>query len=237
MEEDRITAIQILIGAVRGYTDLEPNLTEIEKHMVTRNGLRALVALGVTNEELREAIMTAPYLDFSQATEGNEGTMSDDRPTGVYPSQFGPTDDGKPRWDAVYRFHGGGSSRATFLSREEAEESVRSSQIRNENFWRVRAREMDENTVIIDHYYYGIGKEPANRYEGGPYGFGGREFHIEWLSDGKRVVTHNLWSGGAIPPEYWDILPDNARFVNGEHWEESYGVKYMVNPKPQEGNE
>ena len=42
----------------------------------------------------------------------------------------------------------------------------------------------------------------------------GRRFDIEFF-DGRRVTTHDLWSGSDIPERYRAHLPDNARFLGG----------------------
>lgn len=49
----------------------------------------------------------------------------------------------------------------------------------------------------------------------GTLGYGGARFVIE-RPDGQRIVTHNLWRQGEVPPGWRDRLPDTARFVRDE---------------------
>jgi hypothetical protein len=91
------------------------------------------------------------------------------------------------------------------------------------DFW---LNEVDhKNSVRIDGSHFQIGPDYPKGYRGS-LGFGGREFHIEF-NDGRRVVTHNLWSQGEIPDRFRDILPDNAKFSNGEGWGEVGGIRCM----------
>jgi hypothetical protein len=87
-------------------------------------------------------------------------------------------------------------------------------------FWELRCER--GCPVVIDHWVYGIGKEPSplsiSRHGGGALGMGGRRFDIEFTAGphtGKRCTTHNLWSGGEIPERYRHRLPNTARFVGG----------------------
>lgn len=81
--------------------------------------------------------------------------------------------------------------------------------------------------LIIGHSVYTVG--PETRDPSSVRGFAGRRFVIEH-NDGTVTVTTNLWHGGEIPEEYWDVMPDTARFMKGAKkvvvdgitcWEES----------------
>lgn len=66
--------------------------------------------------------------------------------------------------------------------------------------------------VIVDHHFYVLGDDKGF---GGIRGFAGRRFDIEFF-DGRRVTTHDLWSGGIIPPKWRERWPDNAVFAEQE---------------------
>lgn len=80
------------------------------------------------------------------------------------------------------------------------------------NFWTdMLPRANDPYRYCIDGtMYYG---KPEERGEG----FGGREFWIR-TNDGRTVHTWNLWCQGIVPPRFRAEIPDNAVFMNGEHW-------------------
>lgn len=71
-----------------------------------------------------------------------------------------------------------------------------------------------DRVVRVEHKHYLVGPEkPA----GGLRGFSGARWCIQWLDESRGLtVTTNLWHQGTIPPEYWDALPDNARFLNAQ---------------------
>ena len=92
----------------------------------------------------------------------------------------------------------------------EISDRIRSEQVCfNCAFWREKAEHADQ-FVRIDGDCYHVAEEGKPSL--GSYGFGGREFVIE-MSDGRRVLTHNLWHNGRIPSHFRVRLPDNARFV------------------------
>jgi hypothetical protein len=72
----------------------------------------------------------------------------------------------------------------------------------------------DKNMVVAGGAVYHIGRESTHRDD---RGFGGRKFVIEFL-DGRIITSTNLWGGGEIPKRWLNRFPDNAKFVNGEHW-------------------
>lgn len=95
----------------------------------------------------------------------------------------------------------------------------------NASYWQmyILARQHGDLTASgdkvarINGRHYTIGrKKPHTHLELRQAGFGGREFRIRFVSGphaGQTVVTHNLWSQGAIPDEFRIQLPDNAEFV------------------------
>lgn len=89
------------------------------------------------------------------------------------------------------------------------------------DFWGPRVAEVaadaakpenERRIAIVDHWFYGIGREPRPGESRDCLGFAGRKHRIVF-QDGRDVTTHNLWSGGIIPPTFWDRLPDNATFL------------------------
>lgn len=82
------------------------------------------------------------------------------------------------------------------------------------NFWDEKVDiANDPATVRIDGEHYMIAPEDKNI---GFKGFGGREFIIQF-HDGRKVVSHNLWSQGFIPESFKSRLRDNAVFVKDYH--------------------
>lgn len=86
------------------------------------------------------------------------------------------------------------------------------------NYWyniaeSYRADPMNPKLLIINGVRYSDGgKKPAGAGFG--RGGGGREYTIAFLSGGEPWTTNDLWGGGdAVPEEFRDLLPDNARFV------------------------
>lgn len=77
-------------------------------------------------------------------------------------------------------------------------------------FWEIRCAAGEP--IVIEAHVYGIGREPGPHTPRWDLGMGGRRFDIEFF-DGRRVTTHNLWSGGEIPERYRSRLPDTARFL------------------------
>jgi hypothetical protein len=76
-------------------------------------------------------------------------------------------------------------------------------------YWHVHIADASAGNVVrVDGRHYRIGEE-VNR--GGFRGFDGQRFKIKF-TDGREVVTTNLWCQGAIPHRYRDRLPDNAQF-------------------------
>lgn len=71
-----------------------------------------------------------------------------------------------------------------------------------------------QNKTIIGGHIYGIG---SDRKTGSFLGMGGRRFDVEFIEPspyaGARVTTHDLWSGGGVPPYWRSQLQDTARFL------------------------
>lgn len=78
-------------------------------------------------------------------------------------------------------------------------------------YWRVRV--LCKHDTVIAGRIYSIGniKLPPNSPHSG---MAGRRFDIEYF-DGRRVTTHDLWSGSEIPERYRSQIPDTARFLGG----------------------
>lgn len=82
------------------------------------------------------------------------------------------------------------------------------------NFWSEIAAKR-EDYLIIDGHSFSTGSESD------PFkGMGGRLFYIE-TNDGSKIKTTNLWHQGKIPDVWRDVLPDSARFTNGEGFDEA----------------
>jgi hypothetical protein len=84
-------------------------------------------------------------------------------------------------------------------------------------FWANQLRARNPSTVIVQGRHYEIGQQvhaERPRFDSHLLGFGGQRWEI-LFKDGRRVVTHNLWSQGDIP-ERLRALPawaDNAEFI------------------------
>lgn len=124
-------------------------------------------------------------------------------------------------WLSVFVGYGGGSKQAPHATRAAAEAELRADMDAERQSWEgkvERARRdprRDPAVVVIDAHYYRIGPEGGSRINpnGRPrFGYAGREFRIR-KHDDTEIVTNNLWSGGRVPPEFRNSLPDTARFV------------------------
>lgn len=68
-------------------------------------------------------------------------------------------------------------------------------------FWTQRmAQYVNGEIMVIEGTVYSWGPE---------HGYGGREFSIT-TEDGVTTTKRGLWCGGDVPPEYRDVLRDNA---------------------------
>lgn len=78
-------------------------------------------------------------------------------------------------------------------------------------YWRMQLEK--QHQVVIDGRIYSLGN--VNKPPNSPHaGMAGRRFVIEFF-DGRRVTTHDLWSGSEIPAHLRERIPDNARFLGG----------------------
>lgn len=76
------------------------------------------------------------------------------------------------------------------------------------------AKADDPSSVRVDGRHYWI--EPDDPVGQRRFsGFAGRRFDIHF-HDGRRVVSHNLWTQGIVPDRFRDRLPDNATFATHE---------------------
>ena len=102
----------------------------------------------------------------------------------------------------------------------------------SEEFWLPRVDQFEQDPsriLVVNHKFYSLGAEArdsdGNLLPGG--GFGGRRIEFQrvtWVGKigapgayrhlGPVMATRNLWSGGVIPPIYWDRMPDNAVFLD-----------------------
>lgn len=84
------------------------------------------------------------------------------------------------------------------------------------NHWEQIANKQDPRNLIIDGCIYGDGGNyPNTRSQ--YLGFGGHRWYIK--RDGRVWTTNNLWSGGTIPEEFRERLPNNAEFLTKEEFE------------------
>lgn len=78
------------------------------------------------------------------------------------------------------------------------------------NHWEQIAAMPDDRLLVINGATYRDGGRKFNT-NSGFLGHSGHVFRIR--KDGVEWETNNLWSGGVIPEEFRDRLPDNAEFV------------------------
>lgn len=83
-------------------------------------------------------------------------------------------------------------------------------------FWSDYAKtSSDPAHLVVNGYHYVISPDQPNGYRGF-VGHGGAEFLIKF-SDGREVVSRNLWAQGQVPQHFRDRLPDNAEFLQRGH--------------------
>ncbi len=84
----------------------------------------------------------------------------------------------------------------------------------NGAFWREQAADR-QGAIVINGVHYRIGKNNGRTMA--PFkGFGGRRFLVRRLNGGHIVRIDDLWYQGPIPPEFREMLPDNAEWVDPE---------------------
>ena len=78
------------------------------------------------------------------------------------------------------------------------------------NFWQEKVDlAAAGNSIRIQGSHYELG--PETNHSAGCRGFGGRTFKIKMLN-GMKITTSNLWTQGLIPPQFKNLLPDNAEW-------------------------
>ena len=69
------------------------------------------------------------------------------------------------------------------------------------------------NNVVIAGVHYRVDfAQPLKTGDPNHLGMSGRKYHIQ-MTDGRSVVTNDLWYQGQIPERFRDRLPDNAVMV------------------------
>ncbi len=68
-EMDRNSAIQMLIGAVMGYIDAERRASGMDISELDIVAMEAMIHLGVSPDEMRHAVETAPFLTPKEPAE------------------------------------------------------------------------------------------------------------------------------------------------------------------------
>lgn len=75
-------------------------------------------------------------------------------------------------------------------------------------FWFEKVAVKDDPLVArVDGTHYWI-EENDTTFKG----FGGHDFTIKF-DDGREVASSNLWCQGHIPPQFKELLPNNAQFL------------------------
>lgn len=87
----------------------------------------------------------------------------------------------------------------------------------NCDFWDEANKSKGNKRIIINGQKNSDGGWVGKNYEGFK-GHGGHVFYIEWLESGEVFKTNNLWHQGEIPPEFKDKMPDNAKFITEEEY-------------------
>lgn len=78
----------------------------------------------------------------------------------------------------------------------------------NIHFWN---RTLDNKAIIINGKCYHDGGYVEKPVKTSYLGHSGRTFKIRFKSDGKTIVTNNLWYNGVVPKER--NVKDNAEFI------------------------
>lgn len=133
------------------------------------------------------------------------------------------------KWMVRYEFPGsGGSSKTVVDTREEGEQYIRDHEESTRKFWQEKVEwEKNGNRVtespaqktfrIGGRHYAGkpgiVGEGPTNFYNRSHLGFGGHLFRWRYLGEETVYESNNVYTQGAIPEEWRELLPDNAEFV------------------------
>lgn len=90
-------------------------------------------------------------------------------------------------------------------------ENICSSECFGRQLWLDRIKDKNNPaSVIADHHAYWIGDENSKSFF---RGYGGHKFVIQF-NDGRKVESTNLWDNDEIPEEFWNELPNNAKFID-----------------------
>jgi hypothetical protein len=82
---------------------------------------------------------------------------------------------------------------------------MRQIEVKYSEFW---DEQLQNPGIIVNGNHYRIGDTP---YPQKGYGFGGSEFVVRMLGNGKIIKTRDMWHQGTIPE--WYGVKDNAEFV------------------------
>ena len=87
-------------------------------------------------------------------------------------------------------------------------------------FWKLRLRERTKDTFIVNgHHYIGHHTVYANDKEKRFAGFGGADFFVKYLADGRVEHYNDVWHQGEVPN--WPEFKDNAVLITKEEYENS----------------
>lgn len=123
------------------------------------------------------------------------------------------------KWFAYHEDSGGSSRSVGYDTEIEALHYLHAQLSQAHAYWRLRVRHAETDLddagrqiIRCNGTHYTVGTEPAQGRSRDGLGFGGHRWHFR-MSDGREIITHNLWHQGSIPIEYRDQLPDNATLV------------------------
>ena len=83
------------------------------------------------------------------------------------------------------------------------------------NFWQEKVEWTDGIRIEGTHYHASSEDVPQRTIF---RGFGGSPHYIE-MFDGRLIESRNLWCQGAVPHNWKERLPDNARFLKKDEFE------------------
>lgn len=92
-------------------------------------------------------------------------------------------------------------------------------------FWKLRLRERTKDTFIVNGSHYtghleaNMDTNKAKRFAG----FGGADFFVKYLADGRIEHYNNVWHQGEVPD--WPEFKDNAVFITREEYNEALKSK------------
>lgn len=80
-------------------------------------------------------------------------------------------------------------------------------------FWEMRAEA--GCPTVIDNCVYSPGNNTNENSRADFRGCAGRRFDIEYLDDGQKITTFDLWVGGVVPERWRERIPNTAKFLSG----------------------